>query len=141
MDAAGTGTTAGATGPAESVDMSAIFDGWGYVHLFKASNMSGLDQYAIPESQNESFAEGYGDLSVHEVATDPARQLAYLSYYAGGFRVLSYKGGQLVEKGKFIEQGGSNFWGVEIYRRGTQQYVLGSDRDTGLYIFRYTGKG
>jgi len=120
------------------VDISAVFDGWGYVHLYDTETMQDLDQYWVPESQDPAYASGFGDLSVHEVATDPDEQLAYISYYAAGFRVVSYEGGQLTEVGHFIDEGGNNFWGVEVHDHPNgQQYVLASDRDSGLYIFQY----
>jgi hypothetical protein len=133
--------------PASSVAIEAIFDGWGYVRLFETSipNRVGvpgsiglLDTFAIPESQDPAFAEGFGDLSVHEVALDPdpRKRLAYVSYYAGGFRVLKYGPLGLRQVGAFIDEGGNNFWGVEVHKIRGQQYVLASDRDFGLYIFR-----
>jgi PA domain/LVIVD repeat len=137
-----------ATGsPASSVAIEAVFDGWGYVRLFETwipnrvgrpGSIASLDTFAIPESQDPAFASGFGDLSVHEVATDPnpKKRLAYVSYYAGGFRVLKYGPFGLREVGAFIDEGGNNFWGVEIHKIRGQQYVLASDRDYGLYIFR-----
>jgi hypothetical protein len=108
------------------------------VHLYDTETMQDLDQYWVPESQDPAYASGFGDLSVHEVATDPDEQLAYISYYAAGFRVVSYEGGQLTEVGHFIDEGGNNFWGVEVHDHPNgQQYVLASDRDSGLYIFQY----
>lgn len=122
----------------QDVNIEAVFDGWGYVHLYDADTMQDLDQYWVPESQDSEFASGFGDLSVHEVATDPDEELAYISYYAAGFRVLSYEGGQLTEVGHFIDKGGNNFWGVEVHEHPNgQKYVLASDRDSGLYIFQY----
>lgn len=122
----------------QSVDVSAVFDGWGYVHLYDAQTMQDLDQYWVPESQDPAYASDFGDLSVHEVATDPDQDLAYISYYAAGFRVLSYAGDQLTEVGHFIDEGGNNFWGVEVHKHPNgQKYVLASDRDSGLYIFQY----
>ena len=44
-----------------------------------------LDTYAIDEAHDPAFAVGFGDLTVHEVATDttdPSR--AYHSYRSGG---------------------------------------------------------
>src|SRR5215207_9714908 len=129
-------TAIGAEG--QDVDINAVFDGWGYVHLYDTDTMTDLDQYSVPDSQDPAYASGFGDLSVHEVATDPDEQLAYISYYAAGFRVLSYEGGQLTEVGKFIDEGGNNFWGVEVHKHPNgQKYVLASDRDSGLYIFQY----
>lgn len=126
--------------PSADVFADAIFDGWGYVHLYDARKMTEIDQYAIAESTDPAFAEGFGDLSVHEVATDPERHLAYLSYYSGGFRVISYGPEGIREVGAYIDpERGNNLWGVQIVRIRGRQYVLASDRDTGLWIFRYTG--
>ncbi|MGR2753530.1 PA domain-containing protein [Agromyces arachidis] len=140
-DESGAGTSAplavGASGL--DVDVAAEFDGWGYVHLYDASTMEDLDQYYVPESQDAAYASGFGDLSVHEVATDPEEDLAYISYYAAGFRVVEYdRETGLTEVGHFIEDGGNNFWGVEVHQHPNgQKYVLASDRDSGLYIFQY----
>ena len=127
------------------VSITSIFDGWGYVRLFAADvgdgtagsgSLDQLDTYAIPESQDEAFATGYGDLSVHEVAMDERRNdIAYLSYYAGGFRIVQFGDDGITEIGAFVDAQGSNFWGVEIHTIGGEDYVLASDRDYGLYIF------
>jgi PA domain/LVIVD repeat len=136
------GGTATPAGPSVPVDMSAVFDGWGYTHMYrtdltKGAKMQEVDFYAPPEGQNESFAENFGDMTVHEVATDPGANLVYVSHYALGMRVLRYDNGGLDEVGAFVEPGGSNYWGVEVHRLGGKQYILGSDRDRGLRIFTY----
>lgn len=126
----------------DEVNIEAIFDGWGYVHLFQngAGKLQELDTYAIPEAHDPDFAEGFGDLSVHEVAMSERRNdLAYFSYYSGGFRVTEIQNGELVEVGSFIDEGGSNFWGVQVFKNKGKEYVAASDRDFGLYIFEYTG--
>jgi hypothetical protein len=133
-----------------AASVRAEFDGWGYVRLFatdipnqrgQAGSIRQIDTYAIPEAQDSAFAHGFGDLSVHEVAMDPDNNdLAYISYYAGGFRVVRYGSGGLQEVGAFIDQGGNNFWGVEVWNDELgRKFVLASDRDFGLYIFRFTG--
>ncbi|MFI0450291.1 PA domain-containing protein [Actinomadura sp. 6N118] len=131
-----------------SATIEAIFDGWGYIRLFKTKirgdagappgSIEQTDTFAIPESQDPKYATGFGDLSVHEVAVDPNpdRRLVYVSYYAGGFRILKYGDKGLKEVGAFIDKGGNNFWGVEVHNIRGKQYVLASDRDFGLYIFR-----
>ena len=134
------GIPLGTTG--DTLRFESSFDGWGYVHLFKygTGKMAELDTYAIPEAHDPAFASGYGDLSVHEVATSAVRaDLAYLSYYSGGFRVLKIVADELVEVGHYIDVGGNNFWGVQVFQSGGAEYVVASDRDSGLYIFRYTG--
>jgi len=131
-----------------TASVASVFDGWGYVRLFRTrvpgaigarGSISQIGSYAIPEAQSPRFADGSGALSVHEVAIDPdpSKRLAYLSYYAGGFRVIEYGPKGLKEVGVFVDEGGSDFWGVEVHRIGRQQYVLASDRDYGLYIFRF----
>jgi hypothetical protein len=140
----GAGTATPPAGPAQPVDISAIFDGWGYTHLYSTTpdangKLPEKDFYAPPENQDPAFAKDYGDLSVHEVATDPDADLIYISHYALGMRVLSYDAaGNLTEVGAFAEEGGSNYWGVEIHKHPNgQKYILGSDRDRGLRIFQY----
>ncbi|MBC8091268.1 MAG: hypothetical protein H7Y15_04870 [Pseudonocardia sp.] len=139
--------------PSQATTIQATFDGWGYVRLFKtdvpkrdgrSGSITQIDTYAVPESQDPRFADGFGDLSVHEVAMDPSnRGVAYLSYYTAGFRVVEYGNDGITEVGSFIDEGGNNFWGVEVWKQGNEQYVLASDRDFGLYIFQVGkyGKG
>lgn len=131
----------GTTG--DTVKVEAVFDGWGYVHLFAngAGKLRELDTYAIPEAHDPTYAEDFGDLSVHEVAMSQERNdLAYFSYYSGGFRVAQIRGGELVETGSFIDDGGNNFWGVQVFKHRGREYVAASDRDFGLYVFEYTGR-
>ncbi|CAN5540057.1 hypothetical protein BH23CHL10_BH23CHL10_11990 [soil metagenome] len=125
----------------DEVTITAFFDGWGYVHLFdnNAGKLVELDTYAIDEAMDPAYASGFGDLSVHEVATshvDP--NLAYLAYYSGGFRVIDIVNDQIVEVGHYIAEGGNNFWGVEVFEHDGRELVAASDRDTGLWIFEYT---
>jgi hypothetical protein len=132
----------------ERISSTAAFDGWGYVHLFSNTVSNGkfaeLDSYAIDEAHEEEFAVGYGDLTVHEVATDPqAPNRAYLSYHSGGLRSLEIRctptNCELVEVGGYLDPAGNNFWGVEAFVRNGQTYILGSDRDSRLWVFRRTG--
>jgi hypothetical protein len=138
---------------------STEFDGWGYVQLHDATdpNLRIVDSYAVREALDERYASGFGDLSVHEVKTDPRRNvnLAYFSYYAAGFRVAEFGPRGFNEVGFFIDEGGNNFWGVfpigdETAGHGYPSHpgrgegrrptILLSDRDYGLYIVEYTGK-
>jgi hypothetical protein len=126
------------------------FDGWGYAHLYRRQNgkTTALDSYAIPEALDPAFAFGHGDLSIHEFATDPDQNLAYSSYYAGGLRVFRFGETGLDEVGHYIDGGGNNFWGVEQFTAGAgapgvlrgKRLIAASDRDSGLWIFRYTGQ-
>jgi hypothetical protein len=124
----------------EKVDVTAKFDGWGYVRLLNANTMKQVGWYAVSEAGDPAFADNFGAPSVHEVATDPdVNNLGYLSYYNAGFRVIKFGSTGIQEVGRFIDQGGNDFWGVEVTKIGGQKYVLASDRDYGLYIFQYTG--
>jgi hypothetical protein len=124
------------------LDVSAAFDGWGYMHLYnnEGDDLEAVDHFAIDEAKDPQYATGYGDLTVHEFAADPDENLAYSSYYAGGMRVMSFGTNGLSEVGKYLEEGGSNFWGVEVFKtQDNRKLIAGSDRDVGLYLFRYTG--
>jgi hypothetical protein len=133
-----------------STTVEAVFDGWGYIRLFRThipgdvgepGTIEQIDTFTVPEAQDPAYATGFGALSVHEVALDPnpGQRYAYVSYYSAGFRVLKYGPDGLTEVGAFIDEGGNDFWGVEVHQIGKKQYVLASDRDKGLYIFQYTG--
>jgi hypothetical protein len=128
---------------------TSIFDGWGYLSLFRRENgkVERVDSYAIPEALDPAFAFGFGDLSIHEIATDPGQNLAYSSYYAGGARVFRFGASGIEEVGHYIDAEGNNFWGVETFvpkhaaagdLEGRRLFA-GSDRDHGIFIFRYTG--
>ena len=143
----GTEPAIGSTG--EKVDVSSVFDGWGYVHLFDRESNEDLDTYAIDEAFDPGYANGFGDLTVHEVATDKNDPLkAYLSYYAGGMRAIEIRCSdpknettcELVETGGYLDEKGNDFWGVETFSKeddsgSSHTYVLGSDMDDGLWIF------
>jgi len=136
--------TATPAGPSVPVDVSAVFDGWGYTHMYRTdltpgAKMQEVDFYAPAEGQNEAFAENFGDMTVHEVAADPDKDLVYVSHYALGMRALRYDASGLEEVGAFVEQGGSNYWGVEVHKMNGKTYILGSDRDRGLRIFTFGG--
>jgi hypothetical protein len=124
----------------EQVRATSRFDGWGYIHLFDAQSLRELDTYAVPETKQEDHASGFGTMSVHEVTFDRNADLAYLAWYDAGFRVVKYGAGGIQEVGHFVDPEGNDFWGVQLTStRQGQDLVLASDRDYGLYIFRYTG--
>ncbi len=120
------------------------FDGWGYLHLYDnaGNDLTAVDHFAIDEAMDARFARGFGQLSVHEVATDPTENLAYSSYHAGGLRVLSFGPTGIDEVGAFVADGGTDFAGVEIFDHASEgRLIAASDRDRGLYLLRYTGPG
>jgi hypothetical protein len=126
------------------VESASVFDGWGYAHLYEntGDKLREVDTFAVAEANDPRFAFGFGDLSIHEFATDPNVPLAYAAYYAAGFRVLSFGEEGLTEVGAFIDDRGNNFWGVEQFTDASgNRLVALADRDYGLYIVRYTGPG
>ena len=131
----------------ERVRASSVFDGWGYAHLYENNNgkIRAVDHWAIEESLDPRFSADFGDLSIHEWATDPTEYLAYSAYYAGGLRTVAFGATGIDEQGAFIDSGGSNFWGIEQFSTdgsgagANERLLAGSDRDYGLYIVRYTG--
>jgi Ca2+-binding RTX toxin-like protein len=126
-------------------DATGTFDGWGYMGLYSTTpdengKLPLLDAFAIPEALNPAYGTDFGDLSIHEQATDPTEPLSYSSYYSGGVRVFSFEAGKITHQGAFIDEGGNDFWGVEQFTTGDgQRLIAASDRDGGLYILRYTG--
>jgi hypothetical protein len=145
--------TPGTPGP--KIEGASEFDGWGYARLHDTSNPAApteVGQYSLPEQADQAFASGFGDLTVHEVEVprgDPNEggpapdddKLAYFSWYSGGFRVLDFTDpSNPQEVGRYIDAKGNDFWGVALAEdQNGNRIVLGSDRDFGLFIFRYTG--
>jgi hypothetical protein len=154
--------TPGTLGP--EIRAQSQFDGWGCVRLLDGASLDELDEYCLPEQLSTAFVSGFGDLTVHEVEVpraDPNEgggapddgNLAYFSWYSAGFRVAEIVQNQaaceaagkpagttacLLEVGRFIDQGGNDFWGVALAEdQDGDRIVLASDRDFGLYIFRY----
>ncbi|WP_129664607.1 LVIVD repeat-containing protein [Phytoactinopolyspora endophytica] len=139
----------------DRIEVVATFDGWGYTRVVDTADPSmptEIAQITIPETMDQDVAIGFGDLTVHEVEVprgDPNEGganvdddlLAYFSWYAGGFRVVDISDPANPEEvGHYIDDDGSNFWGVALATdQNGDRIVLASDRDYGLFIFRYTG--
>jgi LVIVD repeat len=125
------------------IDATAFFSGWGGSRLLDADTLVEIDQFYIDEASDPAFAVGFGDVDVHEVATGrgPDADLAYFAHYSGGIRVTRFNETSITEVGRFIDEGGNDFWGVQL----TDKFVSGdrvvaySDRDYGLYLATYTG--
>lgn len=112
----------------------------------------------------EEFTE-FGDLTMHNVEPDPTTQNVtpsftegpryFVSWYSLGMRAIEYRPGHfhdnsrgegsyswnVHEVGRYIAEDGSNFWGVHVDTVNIdgedQQIILGSDRNTGLWIFTF----
>jgi hypothetical protein len=145
--------TPGTLGP--RIDAASQFDGWGHARLIDTSNPAApteVGQFAIPQTALQAFASGFGDVDVHEVEVaraDPDEggsnadtdKLAYFAWYSGGLRVVDITNPAAPrEVGRYIDSQGNNFWGVALAEdQNGDRIVLESDRDFGLFIFRYTG--
>ena len=115
-----------------------------------------IGYYAPAELADPALATGAGDLTMHNVEVDPSeRNRSFISWYSLGMRALEYRPGHLHtnalgegviswnvhEVGRFIAEDGSNFWGVHVTEVDGEQYILGSDRNTGLWIFQFECEG
>jgi hypothetical protein len=120
-----------------SMAAAGIFDGYGYLRLLDVSdpaNIVEVDQFAT----EGVFANPPipGDRTMHNVVVDDGTT-AYISWYAEGMRVVDFSGDTLSEVAHFVDTAnGSNFWGVYLHEhQDGNTYILGSDRNTGLWIF------
>jgi len=139
------------------------FDGWGYFHLLDRESLAETGYYAPGQVNDADYASGFGDLTMHNVVGDvDDGDLAFISWYSLGMRAIrvdtgnsvrppdddwdaatpgvnDYYGENVTEVGRFIAEEGSNFWGVyqtTFEVDGEERtFVLGSDRNTGLWIF------
>jgi hypothetical protein len=146
--------TPGTLGP--RIDAASQFDGWGHARLIDTKDPAKpteVGHFAIPQTADKAFASGFGDVDVHEVEVardDPDEgganadkdKLAYFAWYSGGLRVVDITNpASPKEVGRYIDPQGNNFWGVALAEdQNGDRIVLESDRDFGLFIFRYTGR-
>lgn len=177
------------------VDISADFDGWGYLHVLNnleqdvmvphpdgdrtVGYLEEIGYYAPAELADAVLATGAGDLTMHNIEADPLTQdvvpsstagpRMYISWYSLGMRAAEHRPGHyhdnsmgegvfswnVHEVGRWIAKAdelvadlgisadeaaaleGSNFWGVHVTEIDGTQYILGSDRNTGLWIFAF----
>lgn len=117
-----------------------------------------MGYYAPAEVTDPALATGAGDLTMHNLEVDPSNpERVFISWYSLGMRAVEWREGHLHdnsngegvvswnmhEVGRFIageefgESEGSNFWGVHLTEVNGEQYILGSDRNTGLWIFQW----
>lgn len=116
------------------------------------------------ELGGEDFTE-FGDLTMHNLEQDPTTidvtptfdggPRFFVSWYSLGMRAIEYRPGHfhanlreegsyswnVHEVGRYIADDGSNFWGVHVdnvtINDQSQQIILASDRNTGLWIFTF----
>jgi hypothetical protein len=126
----------------EKVSATAEFDGWGYLNMYDFRTGEFLDYFAPGPTLNPDLAFDSGTLSVHEIATDQrrGRNLGYLAWYGVGLQVVKWSRQGIENMGVYRHAAGNDFWGVSLQKRGDRRpLIYMSDRDSGLWIFRYTG--
>ena len=118
-----------------------------------------IGYFAPQELLDPEKATGAGDLTMHNVEGDPetaaepptfdAGPRSFISWYSLGMRAVEYRPGHwhtgnggvyswnIHEVGQFIAEDGSNFWGVHVDEIDGEQIILGSDRNTGLWLFKF----
>jgi hypothetical protein len=126
----------------DTISASSQFDGWGYLQQLDADTLEQVDTFAPPKVHDPDCASDCGTMSIHEIATDPRSgvNLGYVSWYGLGLRVVKFGENGIRQKGVYMDIGGNDFWGVDVWERGNKRpLILMSDRDSGLWIFKYTG--
>ena len=130
MKAAGVGNLGG------TLAVTGIFDGFGRLHLLDVTDPTSITELDGFATENVFASQAFGDRTMHNVIVEGTT--AYISWYFEGMRVVSFRNDMLREVAHFVDTGpdGSNFWGVYLHHHPNgNTYILGSDRDTGLWIF------
>ena len=131
------------------VRATSIFDGWGYLSLFRreAGKVERIDSYAIPEALDPAFAFGFGTSRSTRSRRIPART----SPTARTTRaVCACSGPAKPESRKSVTTSTRTATTSGASRPSSQATLLpagwkgkrlfaGSDRDHGIFIFDYTG--
>ena len=119
----------------DSMSVSTVFDGYGYLRLLDVSDPANIVE--VDEFATEGvFANPPlpGDRTMHNIVVDDGTT-AYISWYDEGMRVVNFAGDSLTEVAHW-NKNDANFWGVYLHDHPDgNTYILGSDRNSGLYIF------
>jgi hypothetical protein len=127
----------------EDVRMTSIFDGWGYLNLYNYRTGEWVDAYAAPQALDRDHAFGSGTMSIHEIETDrrPGMNLGYIAWYSIGVKVVRFGASGIESLGVYRHEEGNDFWGVSLKHSGDKRPIIFmSDRDSGLWVFKYTGE-
>ena len=128
--------------PDGTLSTTGIFDGYGRMRVLDVTDPSDIVELGPFATENVLVPPVGGDRTMHNVIVDG--NLAYISWYAEGMRVVDFSScsagsGQNsctpTEVAHYVDDAGSNFWGVFLHEIDGTTYILGSDRDTGLWIF------
>ncbi|MBI2918606.1 MAG: hypothetical protein HYY01_11535 [Chloroflexi bacterium] len=113
------------------------FNGWGYGRILDVrdpGHIIEVGQFATEGVMAEPPPPGIH--TMHNVVI--AGRRAYISWYSQGIRVVDFSDpAHPTEVAHFVDTvAGSEFWGVYLLKHPDGgSYILGSDRNTGLWVF------
>lgn len=125
--------------------IDSIFDGEGFMRVLDVTDPGNIVQVGHFATEGVfSLGDIPEDRTAHNVIVRD--QVAYWSWYWEGIRVVDFsdcdpgdgfEGCTPTEVAHFVDTAGhSNFWGVYLHDHPDgNTYILGSDRDSGLWIF------
>jgi hypothetical protein len=128
----------------QSLGVESVFDGEGFMRVLDVSDPSNIVQIGHFATEGV-FARGEipGDRTAHNVIVRDG--LAYWSWYYEGMRVVDFSGCSAgggfesctpTEVAHYANENESTFWGVYLHDHPDgNTYILGSDRNGGLWIF------
>ncbi len=116
--------------------------GWGYGRVYDCTDPANIEEIGQMHTNNVQTPPP-GNFTAHNVMV--AEDLASWAWYFDGIPVFDFSscrdanGAPVaactpVEVGRFVDPNGSDFWGVYLHEINGVTYLLGSDRDTGLWI-------
>jgi hypothetical protein len=127
------------------LSVDSIFDGEGFMRVLDVTDPENIVQIGHFATEGVfSLGEIPEDRTAHNVIV--RGETAYWSWYWEGIRVVDFsdcdpgdgfEGCTPTEVAHFVDTGDhSNFWGVYLHDHPDgNTYILGSDRDSGLWIF------
>ena len=96
----------------EGIGVRATFDGWGYLHLYeRRSGARGRHLRASPSRRARATPPTTATSRCTRWPPIPTLDLAYVSYYAGGLRVVAFGPRGLREVGRYIGPRGQRLLG------------------------------
>lgn len=127
-------------GQVVSVDATALFNGWGFLRIFDASNPMNpieIGTYATPNTNNDAVAT-LGTWSVHN--PEVRGNTVYASWYSDGVQVIDISQRSAPRSIGFWTGAGApvnappvNIWSVVPHG----ELMLVSDRNFGLYVLKH----
>ena len=92
--------------------------------ILEAAGYHNIDATTDPREVFDLYRRNHYDLILLDLSMP----------HMSGFEVMEAL--KPIETGGYLGATGNDFWGVEVFVRDGLTYILGSDRDFGLFIFR-----